>query len=72
VKIVYTQHAEDRLRKRIIKKTWIERALKRPDKLRRAKSGKKIVVKRINSEVISVVYAVENGNIIVITVYWGE
>jgi len=47
VKIVYTQHAEDRLRQRMIKKTWIERALKRPDKLRRAKSGKKIVVKRI-------------------------
>jgi len=72
MKIIYTEHAEDRISDRGIKKEWIENALKKPDKRKKGKGDKRIVVKSINSEKISVVYAVENGNFIVVTAYWGE
>ena len=72
MKIIYTEHAEDRISERGIKKEWVENVLKKPDKRKKGKGDKRIAVKSINSEKISVVYAVEGGNFIVVTAYWGE
>jgi len=43
-----------------------------PDKQKKGKANKKIAVKSINSEKISLAYAVEDGNFIVVTAYWSE
>jgi hypothetical protein len=70
VKIVYTQHAKDRMLERGIKKEWIEEAIKNPDEIKKGRENKRIVVKAINKKKINVVYAVENESYIVITTYW--
>ncbi len=70
--IIYTGHAEERVKRRLIRKRWEEEVVKNPDKLIDAKYGRKQAVKKINSEEISVIYAKEGSNLIVITVFWGE
>ena len=69
---LYTAHAEERLAARLIKRAWVEAAIKNPDKLIKAKFGRKQAIKKINSEEISVIYAKEGDNHIVITVFWGR
>ena len=70
--IIYTDHAEGRVAKRLIKKEWIESALNKPDRLIDAKGGRKQAIKKINGEEISVIFVKENETFIVVTVFWGE
>ncbi|MBI2583924.1 MAG: DUF4258 domain-containing protein [Candidatus Aenigmarchaeota archaeon] len=72
MRIIYTDHARERLEGRIIRKEWVEETLKNPDRLIDAEYGRKQAIKRINGQEISVIYVMENDNIIVITVFWGE
>ncbi|MCX6818641.1 MAG: DUF4258 domain-containing protein [Candidatus Aenigmarchaeota archaeon] len=72
MKIIYTDHAKDRITERFIKKEWVRKALKNPDRLIDIEYGRKQAIKKINGNKISVVYVEENHDMIVITVYWGE
>lgn len=57
---------------RFIKREWVEKAVKNPDRLIDAKLGRKQVIKRINHDKISVIYVKENDNFVIVTVFWGE
>lgn len=70
--IIYTEHAKERVAERRIKKEWIERVIRHPDKLITAKYGRKQAVKKINNDKISVIYIKENSDIVIVTVHWGE
>lgn len=70
--IIYTDHAEERTARRFINKRWVENAIKNPDVLIDAEYGRKQVIKKMNSEEISVIYVKEDSNFIVITVFWGR
>lgn len=50
MKIIYTDHAKERSAQRGIKKSWIKEALSNPDKLKKAKAGRKIAIKAINND----------------------
>ncbi len=49
MKIIYTEHAEQRALLRGVKKEWIEEAIRNPDKLIDAKEGKKQAIKRVDA-----------------------
>mgnify|MGYP001608060651 CR=1 FL=1 len=66
--IVYTAHAEDKIRDRKFKKVWIEEAIKYPDETIREGKNKYYTVKKLNGITIEVVYEKERY-IKVITVY---
>ena len=70
--IIYTEHAEERVARRFIKKEWVEKVVKNPDELIGAKYDRKQAIKKINSEEVSVIYVKEDSNFIVITVFWGR
>ena len=70
--ILYTDHAEQRMAKRGILKSWVEETIRKPDQVFAVRYGKKQAVKKINHEEISVVYVKEGDNWIVITVFWGR
>ena len=70
--IIYTDHAEERIAGRGIQKEWVEEAIKKPDKVMDVRHGRKQAIKKVNREEISVVYAKEGDNVIVITVFWGR
>lgn len=72
MKIIYTNHAEERALIRGIKKEWIEEAIRNPDKLLDAEYERKQATKKINGDKISVIYIKEDNNYIIVTVYWGE
>ena len=72
MKIVYTNHAEERLLHRGIKRELIRKVINKPDKLIDAKYSRKQAIKKINSDKVSVIYVEENNKIVVLTVYWGE
>ena len=72
LKIVYTNHAGERLLHRGIKREWVRKAINNPEKLINVKYGRKQAIKKINSDKVSVIYVEENNKIVVLTVYWGE
>lgn len=52
--IIYTDHAEDRVARRLIKKEWVENAIKNPDRLVDVEYDRTQAIKKINSEEISI------------------
>lgn len=72
MKIIYTTHAEARILERVIKREWVERAVRNPDKLIDVEYGRKQAIKKVGKDKISVIYIKEDNNYIVVTVYWGE
>ena len=72
MKIIFTGHAEMRMILRTISKQMVGEAIREPDKLIEAKFGRKQAIKRTNNHIFSVIFEEKNGEIIVITVHWGE
>ena len=70
--IIYTDHTEERMARRLIRKAWVEEAIREPDQVMDVRHGRKQAIKKINREEISVVYDKEGDNLIVITKYWGR
>ena len=70
--IIYTDHAEQRMAKRFIKRRWVEEAIRNPTRLIPARYGKMQAIKEVNGEEISVIFARERDDHIVITVFWGR
>jgi len=56
--IIYTEHAEKRLKKRNILKIWIEEAITSPDLINRDKN-KYYIIKKLNGKTIKVIYLKE-------------
>ena len=68
IRIIYTNHANERVKSREINKSAIEDALNNPDKIVE-ENDIKICYKGINSKILRVVYKMENNAYIVITAY---
>lgn len=67
--IILTKHAKDRMIERGILKRDIERALLNPERVNR-ENHKIIASKKINKEILEVVYVVENNKKIILTCYF--
>jgi len=52
VKIVYTQHAKDRMLERGESKKWIEEAIKNPDEIKKGRENKRIAVKAVHNNLL--------------------
>jgi len=69
MKIIFTAHAEERIKKRRISKEEILEAIKKPEKI--TKKRKKFYIQKTISEgKIEVIYEKEENFIKIITVYW--
>ncbi|MSO20891.1 MAG: DUF4258 domain-containing protein [Acidobacteria bacterium] len=53
--IIYTNHVQESMKMRGIKKAWVEEAITTPENVIDVKYGRKQAVKRIKGEEISVV-----------------
>jgi len=67
--IILTKHAKDRMKERGILKKDVAEVLLNPDRINR-ENHRIIVSKKINKEILEVVYAVENGKKIILTCYY--
>jgi len=67
--IILTKHTKDRMIERGILKRDIEEVLLNPERIHR-ENHRIIVSKRINKEILEVVYVVENNKKIILTCYY--
>lgn len=67
--IILTKHMKDRMIERGILKRDIEKVLLNPDRINR-ENHRVIASKRINKEILEVVYVVENNKKIILTCYY--
>ncbi len=68
--VVFTQHAEKRMRQRDIERDTVRKALKDPDKTLNGELGRKIAHKLIKNKFLRIIYTTQNNKYIVITVCW--
>lgn len=66
--IVFTKHAKDRMEERKISEKDIEKVLENPDYIQR-ESRRIIVRRKINREIIEVIYLIEDNKKIILTCY---
>jgi hypothetical protein len=67
--IILTNHAKERMKERGILKKDIEKVLLNSDRIYR-ENHRVIASKRINKEILEVVYVVENNKKIILTCYY--
>jgi hypothetical protein len=67
--IILTKHAKERMKERGILKKDIEKVLLNPDRIYR-ENHRIIASKRVNKEILEVVYVVENNKKIILTCYY--
>jgi len=67
--IVLTKHAKDRMKERGILKKDIKKVLVNPERVHR-ENHRVIVSKRINKEILEVIYVIENNKKIILTCYY--
>ena len=67
--IILTKHTKDRMIERGILKRDIEEVLLNPERIHR-ENHRIIVSKRINKEILEVVYVIENSKKIILTCYY--
>lgn len=70
--IVYTAHAELRLKDKQIYKEWVEKTIEMPDRIIEVRDGRKKAIRKINGDKISVIYFDGPILTVIITAYWGE
>ena len=66
--IVFTKHAKDRMEERKISEKDIEKVLENPDYIQR-ESHRIIARRKINREIIEVIYLIEDNKKIILTCY---
>lgn len=71
MEIIYTNHAEMRIKEKSLKKSWIERAMENPGIKLNNEDGSVKVWKDLKHGTVCAVYKQIGGKIIVITAYWG-
>jgi len=67
--IYFTKHAKERIKERMILKKDIEKVILNPDKILR-ENHRIIASKKINKEVLEIVYVIENNKKIILTCYY--
>lgn len=67
--IIFTKHVRDRIEERGILTKTIEKILSNPDQIHR-ENHRVIASKKINKEILEVVYVIENNKKIVLTCYY--
>jgi len=70
MKLVYTDHAKNKITERKISKKIIKNTIKTPDKISENKFGRKIVNKLVKNKLLRVVYSEKKDIYIVITAYY--
>ena len=70
MKIVYTDHAKERLKQRDISPLRVFETIRRPERVQRLPDDRKKAVKGYNSRDLVVVYVVESDLFIIITAYY--
>jgi len=70
MKFIYTEHAEEGLIERKIRKYFVEDVVFNSDKVVESVKGRKIAQKEINDKLLRVVYKKTNKLYIVITAYY--
>lgn len=69
IKIIYTDHAKQRMEERDMPVDHIEQTIYEYDYSISSFEGRHIATKRIGDRIVNVVYKAERGIIIVVTVY---
>jgi len=70
MEIIYTKHAEEKLKEREIDKGLVESTLEKPDRTLDSKFGRKIAQKLIGKKLLRIIYKEEDNIYVVITVYY--
>ncbi len=70
--IIFTKHAEEAIKLRGLKKTFVRKVLLNPDIVGAARNNKKFYLKDFGTNYIKVIVVEEDGKIFVITTYWLE
>ncbi|MFZ3383936.1 MAG: DUF4258 domain-containing protein [Candidatus Methanoperedens sp.] len=70
MKIIYTNHAEEKIAERKISKRIIEKSLTNPEVVLEGRGEVKIVHKLIRDKLLRIVYRLENDILVVITAYY--
>ncbi|MEM5793501.1 MAG: DUF4258 domain-containing protein [Candidatus Aenigmatarchaeota archaeon] len=70
MRIIYSNHAEEKIKERELSKKTIETAISCPDKIIESQSGRKIIHKIINKKLLRVVIEEKNDLFIVVTAYY--
>jgi len=70
--IIYSKHAEERIKKRGLNKDLIEKTLELPDKVMNGKDGTLIAHKEIGTHLLRIIYKGERKYYLVITAYYTD
>ena len=71
MKIAFTFHAKQRMRRRGISEEMVNKTLLGPGAVSQGNENKKIAYKEFEGKVVEVVYVEEKGEYVVISVRWG-
>jgi hypothetical protein len=70
--IMYSKHAEERIKKRDLNKDLIDKTLEMPDKVVNGKDGTHIAHKDIGTHLLRVIFTDEGKYYLVITAYYTD
>ena len=68
--IIYSNHANEKIRERKISKSTIENSLKNPDAVIDSRGETKVAHKLINDKLLRIVYKAEKKTCVVISAYY--
>ena len=70
MEIIYSSHAQKRMRERKISKTDVVLTIRDPNKQTSADRNRIIIQKKFGIRTLELIYVIENSKIIVITLYY--
>jgi len=70
MKVIFTDHAKERMKLRVISESIVRGALINPDSLEVGYDGKSLVFKKVKKGVIKVVFTQIKDTYIIISVIW--
>lgn len=70
MRIRFTNHARQRMAERRIRVSDIRFAVEHPDYKRHTFDGEAVIRKSLGKEILEIIYKIEKGNILIITVYY--
>ena len=70
MKIIYSEHAKDKIGERKISRKTIELAISKPDKILESRFNRRIIHKFVRNKLLRIVLKHENDVFIIITAYY--
>lgn len=67
--LIFTKHAQQRMKERGVSRKEVGAVIFNPDKINR-ENGRVIASRRINEEILEVIYVAENNKRIILTCYY--